>query len=294
MRHLITQFAEQKNCLIGIADPNPIPGVRERLEQTETPFAPKPPMRKLSPADYLPDVKSVIVLGASYAPPCAEVSSIIARPGEPYTGLISSMALSPDYHRTVRALLIELAGLISAPHYKILVDSGGPVEREWAVKAGLGFWGKNCCVISPSNKGSFFNIGLLLTDLALPASQPGDMDGCGTCTRCLEACPGKALEPFRLNYKNCVSYITQKNGELSAEEQRIMGKQIYFCDICQRVCPYNEGVAPEQVKVSLTGLMNMTEDTFGQTCVYTAMNWKGFKILKRNAATVFNTIYKWG
>jgi epoxyqueuosine reductase len=203
------------------------------------------------------------------------------------------MALGRDYHRSVRELLGDLAGRISARRYKILVDGGGLVEREWAVKAGLGFWGKNCCVISPS-KGSFFNIGLLLTDLELPSSKECSGVDCGACTRCLDACPGKALVPFKLNHKNCVSYITQKNGELSYEDRAIMGRQVFFCDICQRVCPYNKEIAPEPAVVSLTRLMNMSEEEFRQTCAHTAMNWKGLKILKRNAVSVFSALYKWG
>ena len=246
--------------------------------------------RRLSPAAHLPGVKSVIALGVPYAPPCDGAAPILAAPGEPYTGLISSMALSRDYHAVVRDLLKELAGLIRPGKYKILADSSGLVEREWAVKAGLGFWGKNCCVISPA-KGSFFYIGLLLTDLAVSATTDTVSAACGDCTRCIDACPGKALTPCRLDYRKCVSYITQKEGELTAEEASIMGRHVYGCDICQRVCPYNEGVAGDYPAVSLNALANMTADEFGQACENTVMGWKGLKILKRNAQSMFKTVY---
>ena len=266
------------------------------------------------PSLHLPEVKSIIVLGIPYVP-SEDNFSILAEPGEPYIGLISSIALSPDYHRTAMKLLNELIKRISPLNYKILVDSGGLVEREWAVKAGLGFWGKNCCVISPS-KGSFFNIGLLLTNLNLQATQylqtapASNYQDCGACTKCIDACPGKALTPFRLNYKNCVSYITQKSGTLSAEEQDKMGRWVYGCDVCQRVCPYNDAVSifahgsckdvdqkaaaySIYQEVSLPKLINMTEEEFNRIYGQRVMAWKGIQILKRNAHIVYKTVYSW-
>ena len=200
------------------------------------------------------------------------------------------MALSRDYHQTVRALLNELAGRLQPAKYKILVDSGGLPEREWAVKAGLGFWGKNCCVISPS-KGSFFYIGLLLTDLDISDKTDSVTRTCGDCMRCVDACLGGALAPYRLDYKKCVSYITQKDGDLSPEEELIMGRHVYGCDICQRACPYNKYVAGEYPAASLGRLINMTEDEFVKYCGNTVMGWKGIKILRRNANIVFKTAY---
>jgi len=286
----ISQFASEHNCLSGIADPAPIAGLRERLEQTETPFVSKSMERRLSPAAHLPGVKSVIALGVPYAPACGEISPLLAAPGEPYTGLISSMAISADYHRTVRALLEELVGRVQPGKYRILVDSGGLVEREWAVKAGLGFWGKNCCVISPAI-GSFFYIGLLLTDLDISATTDTVSPACGDCTLCISACPGKALSPYRLDYRKCVSYITQKEGVLTPEEESIMGRHIYGCDACQRACPYNKGVLGDYPSVSLKAVMDMSEGDFDRTCKNTPMGWKGLKILRRNAANVFRSVY---
>jgi len=287
---IITQFAEEKECLISIADPLPIIGVRDRLEQTETPFVSKSIERRLSPALHLPQVKSVIVLGAPYAPACEEIRPILASAGDPYTGLISSMAIGRDYHKTVRALLNELAGRINPGKYRILTDSSGLVEREWAVKAGLGFWGKNCCVISPS-KGSFFYLGLLLTDLPISVKTNTVPSACGTCARCVNACPGKALAPYHVDYTKCVSYITQKDGVLSAVDEMRMGRHVYGCDICQRVCPYNVGVAGEYPAVNLNCLADMTEAGFERMCGNTVMGWKGLVILKRNARAVFKTVY---
>ena len=247
-------------------------------------------------------MKSIIVLALPYAPLSEEISSVIAAPNEQYIGLISSMALNVDYHKSIKELLNELAQLISPANYKILVDSGGLVEREWAVKAGLGFWGKNCCIISPSI-GSFFNIGLLLTDLELPSlvfeNEPTHLsvnaskekDNCGECTKCIDACLGKALTPFRLYYKKCVSYIGSKKGELTEEERKIMGRWVYGCDICQQVCPYNEAVLPKCPDISLYSLI-MDEEKFNQIFGQTTLTWKGPEILKRNVYAVFKTTYK--
>ena len=299
---IISQFAKEKNCLIGITDPTPIHGLKERLEQTETPFTNKSLERRLLPSHHLSSVKSIIVLALPYAPLGEEISSVIAAADEQYIGLISSMALNLDYHKSIKGLLDELVQLISPHNHKILVDSGGLVEREWAVKAGIGFWGKNCCIISPSI-GSFFNIGLLLTDLELPSlifenesthllgNTSNEKNNCGECTKCIEACPGKALTPFRLYHKKCVSYIGSKKGELTEEEQKIMGRWVYGCDVCQRVCPHNEAVLPECPDISLHNLM-MNEEKFNQIFGQTTLTWKGPEILKRNVTAVFKTTYK--
>jgi len=249
--------------------------------------------RRLSPVFHLPEVKSIIVIGVPYTPVSDEVSPILAAPGDQFAGLISTMALSRDYHKTVRELLTELAGRINPARYKILVDSSALVEREWAVKAGVGFWGKNCCVISPS-KGSFFYIGLLLTDLEISVKTDTVPQKCGTCTQCIDACPGKALTPYHVDYKKCISYITQKCGALSAEDEIIMGSHVYGCEICQRVCPYNKEAACGYPPVNLNRLINMTEDEFAAACGNTVMGWKGLKILKRNAQAVFKTVYNRG
>jgi epoxyqueuosine reductase len=298
----LTQFAREKNCLIGITDPAPIHGLKERLEQTETPYTSKSLELRLLPSRHLPNVKSIIVVALPYTPLNEVVFSILAAPDEQYTGLISSMALNSDYHESLRELLNELANLISSTEHKILVDGGGLVEREWAVKAGIGFWGKNCCVISPT-MGSFFNICLLLTDLNLPLNAFGnesghpnmgrsnDKENCGNCTKCIDACPGNALTPFSLNHKKCVSYISSKKGPLTDEEQKIMGRWVYGCDICQRVCPFNEAALPECPNLSLHSLI-MNEENFNQIFGQTTLAWRGSKILKRNVAAVFKTTYK--
>ena len=295
----ISQFAKEKNCLIGITNPTPIQGLKERLEQTETPYTSKSLERRLLPSHHLPSVKSIIVLALPYAPISDEVSSILATSDEKHPCLISSMALNLDYHKSIKGLLNELVQLISPTHHKILVDGGGLVEREWAVKAGLGFLGKNCCIISPSI-GSFFNIGLLLTDLDLPVPQvfpthtldgiSNEKDNCGNCTKCIDSCPGKALTPFRLYHKKCVSYISSKKGELTEEEQKAMGRWVYGCDICQRVCPYNEAMLPECPDISLHSLL-MDKEKFNQIFGQTVLTWKGPEILKRNVNAVFKTMY---
>ena len=290
---IVTGFAEDNNCLAGITKPDPIPWLKERLEHTETPFTSKSLNRRLLPDVHLPEVKSVIVIGVPNTGACGEVSPLLATPGELCTGLISCMALSHDYHQTVRGLLSELIRRIQPLKYRIAVDGGGLVEREWAVKAGLGFWGKNCCVISPF-KGSFFNIGLLLTDFEISDTPASISHSCGTCTKCIDVCPGKAITPHRLDYTKCVSYITQKDGSLSSDDELIMGRHVYGCDICQRVCPYNNGIMPEFPDVSLQSIINMTEDEFNRTCASTVMGWKGLGILKRNAQSVFKTVYNRG
>jgi epoxyqueuosine reductase len=190
-------------------------------------------------------------------------------------------------------------------HAKIFVDSGALLEKEWAVQAGLGFWGKNCAVISPS-KGSFFHIGCMLLDAGdcpsdCPDDRPDDRPDvypddhpldrlCGSCRRCVDACPGHAISPegYGIFFEKCVSYLTQKKGPLTETEIGSMSDHLYGCDVCQQVCPFNAGSCsesfrPESLRVSLDWILQMTPEEFARTLQPTAAGWRGLEILKRNA-----------
>jgi epoxyqueuosine reductase len=185
-----------------------------------------------------PWARSVLSVGLQYDTP-APYST--AAPSD--RGWIARYAWGDDYHDVMKALLDRVietlrqeAGPFEARTY---VDTGPIVERAYAAAAGLGAWGKNTCLLHPEH-GSWFFLGEAVTDLELAADVPlGDM--CGSCTACLDACPTGALPaPYVLDAGRCISYLTIETKGAIPEAQRAgVGRQVFGCDICQDVCPWN-------------------------------------------------------
>ncbi|MBR6729592.1 MAG: tRNA epoxyqueuosine(34) reductase QueG [Clostridia bacterium] len=188
----------------------------------------------VNPALLMPEAKSIIV--------CLFPYYIKEAP----RGNISRYAGVQDYHRVVRDLLLELANFIKSLEPEAVClpvcDTSPLMDRMLAYRAGLGFFGKNNLLIHPTY-GSYCFIGSLITNLSLPSDEPIGRD-CGACHACLKACPGGALsENFGFCCEKCVSYITQIK-TISAEQKSILNgqKSVYGCDVCQAVCPWNEGI----------------------------------------------------
>ena len=175
-------------------------------------------------------------------------------PDDPARGVIARYARGQDYHGTIKKLLLELHRWIEEAvevpvEGRVYVDTGPILEREMALRAGVGWFGKNTMLIHPQ-QGSYFFLGLLLLDLELDADAPFQEDHCGTCRSCLDACPTGALlgrdasgAPV-MDAPRCISYLTiEHRGPIPAELRPLMGNRIYGCDICQEVCPWNERFA---------------------------------------------------
>lgn len=224
------------------------------------------------PENKLPDIKSVIVLTAWYGTP---IEGPMEGPieGVADRGIIARYARGKDYHKQLKKKLIELSDwlkekyLMADPEINsalrggelgfkrqlsnvetyVSVDSGPTADRVLAEAAGIGFFGKNSCIINPS-KGSYFFIATLLTNLDLPSTQKRAMPNCGNCTRCAVACPtGALVGPGRLDARKCISYLTIENkGGIPPELRSKMGNRLFGCDICQEVCPFNKGRAHRQ------------------------------------------------
>jgi epoxyqueuosine reductase len=173
----------------------------------------------------------------------AEASKQIAAEEDSPRAWISRYAWGEDYHDIVRAKLEKLREAIEtlAPgtETRVFVDTGPVVERAFARFSGIGWMGKSTCLIN-EGKGSWFFLGVILTNLELSADLPAP-DRCGSCTACLEACPTHALvEPYVMDASRCISYLTiELKGSLPEEHRAAMGASIFGCDICQDVCPWN-------------------------------------------------------
>ena len=188
------------------------------------------------PASILPSVRTVVMLGFPYgqtSPPNANSETKVAR-----------YALGPDYHRFLWDKLNDLAAWLEAEapgcRAKGAADSAPLLERDFARRAGLGWFGKNTMLID-KRRGSFFFLAALLTSLDLPIDEPHLGSHCGTCTACLDACPTQAFaEPGMLDARKCISYLTiELRGSIPLELREPMGGWLFGCDVCQDVCPWN-------------------------------------------------------
>jgi len=164
--------------------------------------------------------------------------------GQGERAYVARYALGRDYHKVMRQRLQKLADRIAAHigpfGYRAFVDSAPVLERALARDAGLGWIGKHSCLIN-RGAGSWFFLGEIFTDLPLPEDTPASAH-CGTCTRCIEVCPtGAIIEPYRVDARRCISYLTIELKQAIPEELRpLVGNRIFGCDDCQLACPWNK------------------------------------------------------
>jgi epoxyqueuosine reductase len=202
----------------------------ERVEQRSQPQA------------LWPDARSVICLGLSYAPDGDPLATLAL----PDRGNISVYARNRDYHDVMKGMLKHLAQFVVSrfgPEVKVFVDTAPVMEKPLAQQAGLGWTGKHTNLVSRRH-GSWLFLGEIYTTLDL-SSDPPHADRCGSCTRCLDACPTDAFPaPYRLDATRCISYLTIEHaGPIAAEFRAAIGNRIYGCDDCLAACPWNRFAA---------------------------------------------------
>ena len=228
------------------------------------------------------------------------------------SGPVARYARGHDYHDVMIAKLGELHAWLAAElggqvGGKAYVDTGPLLERDLARRAGLGWFGKNTNLINPE-LGSFFFLGALLVDLALAPDAPFEADRCGTCTRCLEACPTNALvDPRVLDATRCISYLTiELKGAIPESLREPIGDLLYGCDICQDVCPWNirfatalpddspylprETLGGKDARTLARDVLGMTPDQFSAAFRDSPMKRAKLRGLKRNAAVVLGNV----
>jgi epoxyqueuosine reductase len=286
--------------LVGIAPLGPFPEAAfypqwlERGFGGEMRYLERQKTARMDPRLILPNARSVVVCAVNY------------NTGRPATRLdrmrawVSRYAWGRDYHEELQDKLRRLAAWMeesAGGRTRTYVDTGPLLERVFAKYAGVGWFGKNTCIIN-EKAGSWLFLGCVLTDAELPYDAPV-ADRCGTCTRCIDACPTNAiLQPYVLDSRKCISYTTiELRGAIPESEREGVGHHLFGCDICQDVCPWNRKapIAPDdspfQAKdglfwPALDRLLELSDDEWRALIRGTAMKRAKVKGLLRNLMVV--------
>jgi epoxyqueuosine reductase len=193
---------------------------------------------RTDPKLLLASARSIICVAKLYNGPESRSTEM----NEAERGWISRYAWGDDYHEVLRRGLETLAAKLGADHeYKICVDTAPLLERSYARQAGLGWIGKNTCLIN-QEIGSWVFLGEIVTSLDIEPDSPPSPDRCGTCTRCIDACPTQAIAPegYEIDARRCIPYFTiELHGAAPEDLRPAIGQHIFGCDICQDVCPWN-------------------------------------------------------
>jgi epoxyqueuosine reductase len=244
-------------------------GLHGRMDYLATEYSRE---RRSDPRKILPECKSILVLATLYHPPSRAEGS--ANRDE---ARIASYACGADYHDILPARMKELVQFIEEQaggpiKNRYYTDTGPILERDLAQHAGIGWIGKNTCLINPK-QGSFFFISEIFLDLELNPDPPFTTDHCGTCTRCIQACPTNCILPDRtIDARRCISYLTiELRDDIPIDLREKIGDWVFGCDICQMICPWNRFALPgdssfDDVRPphSLTEELLLTPQAFSQ------------------------------
>ncbi len=264
--------------------------------------------RRENPDKIVPGACSVVCVGLNYYP--GPLLTDLER--DPSRGKVSNYAWGMDYHDLMLPRLEELAACIGVEvqaetgrkvTHRAYVDTGPVLERAYAAQAGLGFVGKNTCLIHP-RLGSWLFLGEILVDVELEPTPGQMMPSCGTCRRCLDACPtGALLAPYVLDARRCISYLTiELKASIPRELRPLMDNWVYGCDVCQAVCPWQRFAQPtkerslragglDRAAPRLSDLIEMSTGAFEQQYEDSPISRIGRRRLSRNAAVALGN---WG
>lgn len=254
-KDLLKEYAQRLGfLLVGVTTPDPPPhlhayerwlvkGYHGQMDYLATERA---RACRANPRLLLPECRSILVLAVPYPDPRSAPP-----PSEPHPhGRVAAYAWGDDYHLVLPPRLSQIVTFIESqvghpvPN-RWYTDTGPLLERDLAQRAGLGWIGKNTCLIHP-RYGSLFLLAEILLGVEMEPDSPFAADHCGTCTRCIQACPTGCILPDRtLDARRCISYLTIENkGEIPPDLRPLMGDWVFGCDICQQVCPWNRFAPP--------------------------------------------------
>lgn len=262
----------------------------------EMQFMAKHGSMRSQPAELVPGTIRVIMGRMDYLPPKPNIKKTLRDNQQAY---VSRYALGRDYHKLIRKRMQQLAQRIEQEtggfNFRAFADSAPVMEKPLAVKAGLGWQGKNTLVMN-REAGSYFFLGTLYTSLPLPIDTELAKDECGSCSACMKICPTQAIvKPYVLNASRCISYLTiELRDSIPVEFRKAMGNRIYGCDDCQLCCPWNRFAETTDEKdfyprqkldsTTLIELFQWTEDDFNENLKGSAIRRIGHDCWLRNIA----------
>ncbi len=283
---------------IGFTTADPFLELKERLidrrrKGYESGFEEPDIEKRVYPSLNMSEARSIISIAVAY--PAKMSNPPRSEPGA-YRGILARSAWGKDYHHVLRERLKRLeewiAERVPDARFMSMVDTGALVDRAVAERAGIGWSGKNCAIITPEY-GSWVYLGEMITNIPFPPDEP-ITEGCGDCTICIDACPtGALVGPGQLNAQRCISFLTQTKDLVPDEFKKKIGNRLYGCDTCQVVCPKNRKINfthhpelqpdPELVKPLLKPLLTMSNREYKATYGDNASSWRGKKPIQRNA-----------
>jgi epoxyqueuosine reductase len=283
---------------IGFASASPFTELKERLRYQQehgyqSGFEESDIEKRANPELLLPQAKSIIAIALTYP---SKLKDAPRSTRSERRGIFCRASWGQDYHHVLRDRLKKLEAFLveRVPGVKVksMVDTGELSDRAVAERAGIGWSGKNCAIITPEF-GSYVYLGEMITTIPFIPDNPAE-DNCGTCTKCIDACPtGALLQGGQLDSNKCIAFLTQTKGFLSEEYREKIGNRLYGCDTCQLVCPENKGKDfhihgelepnPELVKPLLKPLLTISNREFKEKYGSMSGSWRGKKPIQRNA-----------
>ncbi len=283
---------------IGFASASPFEELKSRLLRQQelgyqSGFEPKDIEKRTNPELLLPGAKSIIAIALAYP---AKLKDAPRSTRNERRGLFARASWGEDYHHILRDRLQKLEAFIKEklPDAKLqsMVDTGELSDRAVAERAGIGWSGKNCAIITPEF-GSYVYLGEMVTNIPFVPDSPIE-DQCGSCRACLDACPtGALVQGGQINAQKCISFLTQTKDFIPDEFRTKIGNRLYGCDSCQTACPKNKGIdfhfheemkpEPEVVKPLLKPILSISNRDFKETFGSLSGSWRGKKPIQRNA-----------
>ncbi|GAF66942.1 hypothetical protein BTS2_3848 [Bacillus sp. TS-2] len=283
---------------IGFTSADPFLSLKERLLTQkklgyESGFEEPDIEKRTDPTLTLSSARSIISIAVAY--PAKMKNPPKSKKGE-RRGVFCRASWGMDYHQVLRDRLSKLEEFIKKqiPHAEMvsMVDTGALSDRAVALRAGIGWSAKNCAIITPEF-GSYVYLGNLITSVPIEPDTPLT-EQCGSCTKCIDACPtGALVQGGQLNAQKCISFLTQTKGLIEDQYRKKIGNRLYGCDTCQQVCPKNKGIDihhhpelepdPEIAKPLLIPLLKISNREFKEKFGHISGSWRGKKPIQRNA-----------